>query len=113
MVHENKKKSGGESVAKKIKRKDGLLEKQFLNSIKKLEIFFDEVLDNHKRKILANFSVLKNIPDLNSYRDKEKIREFIIKIDLIKIKPKKGRAKDLEKIEKILKEAVSLFPEET
>lgn len=112
MMLKDKKKETGKLLKKQIDKKENFLEKQYMNGIKKLEISFDEILDAHKRKILGNISVLKSFPKAVSNKNREKMKEIILKIESIKVKPKKGRAKDLLKIEKFLKEILSIFPED-
>ncbi|MCX7830250.1 MAG: hypothetical protein N2445_04230 [Acidobacteria bacterium] len=86
-------------------------ENELLNSIKKLELFSEEVFENHKRKIAGEITILKEALSAKAKIKEETKRKIITNIETLKIKPKKGRAKDLIRIEKLLKELLALFPE--
>lgn len=94
---------------KKIENK---IENQYLNSIKKLEIMFEEVLENHKRKIMANILGL-NEEETTSKRLKNqgKLKKVTMMVESLKLKPSKGRAKDLLKIEKLINKLLLIFSE--
>lgn len=98
------------STRTNLKKEKNEIENQYLNSIKKLEIFFEEVLENHKRKIENEILNLSEALIGNKQKSKENLIKITTKIESLKLKPKKGRAKDLLRIEKLLKELITFFP---
>lgn len=101
----NKKVTPKETVSKK--KIDNDFEKEYLNSIKKLEILFEESFENFKRKIEGEISQLNEVIEEKLKNQQKTNIKTINKIDSLKVKPKKGRAKDLLRIEKLLKELLS------
>jgi len=111
MKPKNKKESVKKSVGKTVKEEKNNIENQYLNSIKKLELFFEEVLENHKRKIQGDILNLSEVLKGNAPKSEDKLKKISAKIETLKLKPNKGRAKDLLRIEKLLKELTAFSPE--
>lgn len=105
----NRKVTAKKTTSKKKIKDD--FEKEYLNSIKKLEILFEESLENFKRKIEGEISQLNEFSKENLKNQQKINSETIKKINSLKVKPKKGRAKDLVRIEKIVKELLANFAE--
>lgn len=111
MMAKTERKSVKKRVSKASKDEKNKIENQYLNSIKKLEISFEEVLENHKRKIQGDILKLSEAMTGSTKKSQDKLKKISTKIESLKLKPKKGRAKDLLRIEKLIKEFIAFFPE--
>jgi len=109
MMAKTERNSVKKRVSKASKDEKNKIENQYLNSIKKLEISFEEVLENHKSQ--GDILKLSEAMTGSTKKSQDKLKKISTKIESLKLKPKKGRAKDLLRIEKLIKEFIAFFPE--
>jgi hypothetical protein len=104
------------SAPKKVKKVTKAPSSELNTAIAHIKISLEEVMDIYKRKQEARISALEQIVSAGKKgREIPKAcgQKLSKKLSSLKVKPKKGRGKDLVKIEKLLEELMEHIPKES
>jgi hypothetical protein len=109
------------SAPKKAKKVAKSPSSELNTAIAHIKISLEEVMDVYKRKQEARISALEQIVAAGKKGGAGKGKEIpkacgqklSKKLSSLKVKPKKGRGKDLVKIEKLLEELMEHIPKES
>lgn len=98
-------------VRKKASKENELKSfEEILLAIDKIEIDLNDILENYRRKRDGEITYLKEVfsnkkgEDLKQKKIKEVGKRIVFEVNRLKVKPKKGKGKDLLKIEKLLED---------